>query len=285
MHLAAIGYRLVLFPVGSKTYTTMEKHLKVGPNVVDTVHPLTPHHLFQHRKKPRRHAGNVGDMLAAARLDECRQLLVPHFHKRHFLRRHPQQVDNWVDVVDKVRREVAHDHAVLMQLVGKAASENECAAVENTAFGIQVEIERHAVGTAAVMTPCEGFFRNRYVFAFSVRRSRRLRIIAHAPFPQHAALAADHPHHQRAYVLVAHKRHCLLIVLITANFGETVFSSVFCRGCLLKQREKLPFLYFLCIISKPGALCHPPQKKRSCQLRNPRHIAVSATSVLRIPRR
>ena len=64
------------------------------------------------------------------------------------------------------------------------------------------QVMGHAVGGAGVMASAQALARDRNEFRPSARGPRRLREVAADAPPQHVALAADHPHHVGADVLV-----------------------------------------------------------------------------------
>ena len=142
MHFLRVADALILFAVGVKTYSAVEKHLQIGPHLVYRVSSGGFHHFAYHGQEPRGHARQVGDVLILACCHQCRQFFVPICHQSHFFARHAHHVHHRVDIIDERSRQVAYLSARggIIHLVGKTAAQNECFAAENAARWIHIEV-------------------------------------------------------------------------------------------------------------------------------------------------
>ena len=104
VHLFGIGDGAILLAIWVEAYAAVEKHLKVGPDIVYRVGAFGFHHLAQHGEKPRWHARNVGDVLIDAGTHQCWQFLFPFGHKGSVLVGHAEEVYQWIDVLYEIGR-------------------------------------------------------------------------------------------------------------------------------------------------------------------------------------
>ena len=103
-------------------------------------------------------------------VDKRREFGCPVGHEGSGARRHPDAVDERVDSLNQMSREVAYLHSgrSAVEFVGKAASEYEGFAVEQSAAGVMVEVVGHGFGSAAVVVEAQGVVGDGDVFAFAV---------------------------------------------------------------------------------------------------------------------
>ena len=134
MHLAHIADLFILLAIRLKGDASMEKHLQIGPHLVDARFAGLFEHFFQHGEEPRRHTAQVGHVLSDARFDQQRQFLGPVLHECHAAVGNAHQVGQRVHVLDEVGAQVPYPHSALqLQVVGEAAAQDERFARKNAA--------------------------------------------------------------------------------------------------------------------------------------------------------
>ena len=261
VHLGHVTELFILLPVRLKRDATMEEYLQVGPHLVDAGFARALQHLAQHRQEPRRHATQVGHVGTNAGLDQLRQFLGPILHKGHLFAGDARQIGQWIHVLDEVGTQVPYPNARFqLQVVGKAAPQDECFSREDAAGGIQVQVVRNHIACPNIMIPTERFAGDGDILAATVTRTRRLGKIHATPRPQLVLDAIDHAHDLRPQVLVGVQGQCRSKLPISPDGREVIFTSYARQGGFLDQAHQLALLHGIGMVDEAGMLLHARQE-------------------------
>ena len=103
-HARRIGYSGILFAIGFKRYSSVEKYFEIGPHIVNGVGSGLLDDVLYDGHEPRRHTRYVGDVFVHRGLDKRRKLFVPLLHECDTLGWHSHEIDQRVYAVDEVGR-------------------------------------------------------------------------------------------------------------------------------------------------------------------------------------
>ena len=259
---------IVLAAIRSESYPSVEKHFEIRPHIVDNRSSGSLYNALEHSQKPRRHTRYVRDIASCGLLHKGRQFLPPVSHQRNAARRHSEEIHKRVDIGYQRCRQVAHTDTArqAVELVGEAATEYEAAPAEQTAVGIEIEIERHSRRTSRIVIFPKGVGRDRYVFALAAGSAARLREVTADTRPQHVAPAAHHTHHIAPKLLIFNKGHSGGEILVSGNRAEAVADTVLAPAPSQNQPRKHSPLHTL-NARRVGRTCrrqNRPAKKRTC---------------------
>ena len=139
--------------------------------------------------------------------------------------------------MDEGCREVAYAYTRghVAKLVGKTAAQNEAAAAEQAAFGVEVEVECHRVACAGIMVAAKAVGGDGYEFALASRGAAALCEIVCASRPKNVLFAGHHPHDIGPYILVVNKRNTLREVFVIGYVAEAKTCTHGCCGSLVQQ--------------------------------------------------
>ena len=250
VHPAHVAEALVLPAVGFKGYATVEKHLQIGPHVVYAPHPAVLHHSSQHGQKPTGYAREICHILGGRRADNSGQFLLPVLHQGNLFAWHTKQIDQRVNVPDKIGREVAHPYPRReVQLIGETAAQNQAFSTHYSALRVEIQIVRHHIGASAIVISTEGIGSNGDIFALSPACATRLGKVARRTAPQHVGLATHHAHDGLAQVLVAMKRHGVGKVAVGSHGREVVAPTELGESRMLNEPYQLLLLHAVGVVN------------------------------------